>query len=154
MYLINNYVIIKYFLLKLTRIIFLCWFILISMISLIDIIDLNNKTRLKENILFNDIFLLTIENIPLRADELLFYAILFGAVIYFLELRKTKEFLILRINGISFWKAFIIVSIVPLMLGLLSIFILPTFLPILVFGIKLSMLVTNSIYDFEALFLK
>ena len=36
---------------------------------------------------------------------------------------------------------------------LLSIFILPTFLPILVFGIKLSMLVTNSIYDFEALFL-
>jgi lipopolysaccharide export system permease protein len=94
------------------------------MISLIDIIDLNNKTRLKENILFNDIFLLTIENIPLRADELLFYAILFGAVIYFLELRKTKEFLILRINGISFWKTFIIVSIVPLMFGFLSIFIL------------------------------
>ena len=33
---------------------------------------------------------------------------------------------------------------------LLPIFILPTFLPILVFGIKISMLVTNSIYDFGA----
>ena len=86
MYPNNNYAIIRYFLLKLIRVIFLCWFILISIISLIDIIDLNNKTRLKENILFNDIFLLTIENIPLRADELLFYAILFGAVIFFLEL--------------------------------------------------------------------
>jgi len=30
---------------------------------------------------------------------------------------------------------------------LLPIFILPTFLPILVFGIKISMLVTNSVYD-------
>ena len=33
---------------------------------------------------------------------------------------------------------------------LLSIFILPTFLPILVFGIKISMLLTNSIYDSSA----
>ena len=33
---------------------------------------------------------------------------------------------------------------------LLSIFILPTFLPILLFGIKISMLITNSIYDFSA----
>ncbi|MDG2355691.1 MAG: heme exporter protein CcmB [Paracoccaceae bacterium] len=33
---------------------------------------------------------------------------------------------------------------------LLSIFILPTFLPILLFGIKISMLVTNSIYDSSA----
>mgnify|MGYP001318545605 CR=1 FL=1 len=33
---------------------------------------------------------------------------------------------------------------------LLSIFILPTFLPILVFGIKISMLITNSIYDSSA----
>lgn len=36
---------------------------------------------------------------------------------------------------------------------LLSIFILPTFLPTLMFGIKISMLVLNSVYDFEALFL-
>ena len=34
-------------------------------------------------------FLLTIENIPLRADELLFYAILFGSVLYFLEFSLT-----------------------------------------------------------------
>mgnify|MGYP001185501504 FL=1 len=134
MYLKNNYAIIKYFLLKLTKVIFFCWFILISVISLIDIIDLNNKTRLKENILFNDILLLTIENIPLRADELLFYAILFGSVIYFLELRKTNELLILRINGISLWKTFIIVSIVPLMLGFISIFILN---PIISFSQKI-----------------
>lgn len=33
---------------------------------------------------------------------------------------------------------------------LLSIFILPTFLPILLFGIKISMLITNSIYDSSA----
>ena len=33
---------------------------------------------------------------------------------------------------------------------LLSIFILPTFLPILLFGIKISMLATNSIYDSSA----
>ena len=33
---------------------------------------------------------------------------------------------------------------------LLSIFILPTFLPILVFSIKISMLLTNSIYDSSA----
>ena len=90
MYLSNNFIIIKYFLLKLTRVILLCWLILTVIISLIDIIDLNNKTRLKENISFNDIFFLTIENIPLRADELLFYAILFGSVLYFLELRKAQ----------------------------------------------------------------
>ena len=134
MYLSNNFIIIKYFLLKLTKIILLCWLFLTVIISLIDIIDLNNKTRLKESVSFNDIFFLTIENIPLRADELLFYAILFGSVIYFLELRKTQEFLILRTNGVSFWKAFLIISIVPLMLGLLSIFILN---PIISFSQKI-----------------
>lgn len=36
---------------------------------------------------------------------------------------------------------------------LLSILILPTFLPILVFGIKISLLVINSIYDYVAFFI-
>ena len=122
----NNFhqTIISYFLLKLTKNIFFCWGVLVFVISFFDLIDLNNKTRLKENISINDIFLLTIENIPLRADELLFYSILFGSVFYYLELRKSQEFLILRTNGVSFWKAFFIISIVPLLFGLLSILIL------------------------------
>ncbi len=124
MYINNHFTIINYFLFSLTKLIVYCWLILISIISLIDLIDLNNKTRLKDNIKFNDIFLLTLENIPLRADELLFYAILFGSVVYFLELRKSQEFLILRTNGISFWKSFLIISIVPIAFGLFSIFIL------------------------------
>ena len=33
---------------------------------------------------------------------------------------------------------------------LLSIFILPTFLPIIIFGMKISILITNSTYDIMA----
>ena len=50
--------------------------------------------------------------------------ILFGSVFYYLELRKSQEFLILRTNGVSLWRAFFIISIVPLIFGLFSIFIL------------------------------
>ena len=124
MYINNHLTIINYFLFSLSKIIIYCWFVLISIISLIDLIDLNNKTRLKDNVKFNDIFLLTVENIPLRADELLFYAILFGSVIYFLEIKKSQEFLILRTNGISFWLSFVIISIVPIVFGIFSILLL------------------------------
>ena len=124
MYLNFNQKLVSYFLLKLTKNILFCWLILTLFISLFDLIDLNNKTRLKENISIDSLFLLTIQNFPLRADELLFYSILFGSVFYYLELRKSQEFLILRTNGVSLWRAFFIVSIVPLIFGLFSIFIL------------------------------
>ena len=99
--------IISYFLLKLTKNIFFCWGVLVFVISLFDLIDLNNKTRLKENISINDIFLLTIENIPLRADELLFYSILFGSVFYYLELRKSQEFLNLEQMELVYGRHFL-----------------------------------------------
>ena len=124
MYLNFNQRLVSYFLFKLTKNILFCWLILTLFISLFDLIDLNNKTRLKENISIDSLFLLTIQNFPLRADELLFYSILFGSVFYYLELRKSQEFLILRINGVSLWRAFFIISIVPLIFGLFSIFIL------------------------------
>ena len=124
MYLNFNQKLVSYFLLKLTKNILFSWLILTLLISLFDLIDLNNKTRLKENISIDSLFLLTIQNLPLRADELLFYSILFGSVFYYLELRKSQEFLILRINGVSLWRAFFIISIVPLIFGLFSIFIL------------------------------
>ena len=124
MYLNFNQKLVSYFLFKLTKNILFCWLILTLLISLFDLIDLNNKTRLKENISIDSLFLLTIQNLPLRADELLFYSILFGSVFYYLELRKSQEFLILRTNGVSLWRAFFIISIVPLIFGLFSIFIL------------------------------
>ncbi len=124
MYLNFNQKLVSYFLLKLTKNILFSWLILTLLISLFDLIDLNNKTRLKENISIDSLFLLTIQNLPLRADELLFYSILFGSVFYYLELRKSQEFLILRTNGVSLWRAFFTVSIVPLIFGLFSIFIL------------------------------
>ena len=124
MYLNFNQKLVSYFLFKLTKNILFCWLLLTLLISLFDLIDLNNKTRLKENISIDSLFLLTIQNLPLRADELLFYSILFGSVFYYLELRKSQEFLILRTNGVSLWRAFFIISIVPLIFGLFSIFIL------------------------------
>ncbi len=85
MYLNFNQKLVSYFLLKLTKNILFSWLILTLLISLFDLIDLNNKTRLKENISIDSLFLLTIQNLPLRADELLFYSILFGSVFYYLE---------------------------------------------------------------------
>ena len=76
MNLYKNQALLNYFLLKLTYSILASWAILISIISILDLSDLYNKTRLIEAISFNDIFLLTIENFPIRADDLLFYAIL------------------------------------------------------------------------------
>ena len=124
MYFNLNQKLVSYFLFKLTKYILFCWLILLFLISFFDLIDLNNKTRLKENISVESLFLLTIQNLPLRADEILFYSILFGSVFYYLELRKSQEFLILRTNGISLWRAFFIISIVPLVFGLFSILVL------------------------------
>ena len=124
MYFNLNQKLVSYFLFKLTKYILFCWLNLIFLISFFDLIDLNNKTRLKENISIDSLFLLTIQNLPLRADEILFYSILFGSVFYYLELRKSQEFLILRTNGISLWKAFFIISIVPLVFGIFSIVVL------------------------------
>ena len=93
---------------------------------------------------FNDIFFLTIENIPIRADDLLFYAILFGTVICFIELKKSQEFLILRVNGVSFWKSFVIISIVPLLFGIFSIFILN---PIVSFSQKIYSIHHDKLFE-------
>ena len=120
------------------------WAILISIISILDLSDLYNKTRLIESIAFNDIFFLTIENIPIRADDLLFYAILFGTVMCFLELKKSQEFLILRVNGISVWKSFVIISIVPLLFGIFSIFILN---PIVSFSQKIYSIHHDRLFE-------
>ena len=118
------YILTSYFSLKLSKSILLTWLILISIITILDISDLYNKTRLKNNITFDHIFLLTLESIPLRADTVLLYAVLFGTVLCFLELRKTQEFIILRINGLSIWKSFLMIAVVPLIFGILSILIL------------------------------
>ena len=144
MNLYKNQALLNYFLLKLTNNILMSWAILISIISILDLSDLYNKTRFIESIAFNDIFFLTIENIPIRADDLLFYAILFGTVMCFLELKKSQEFLILRVNGISVWKSFVIISIVPLLFGIFSIFILN---PIVSFSQKIYSIHHDRLFE-------
>ena len=144
MNLYKNQALLNYFLLKLANSILASWAVLISIISILDLSDLYNKTRLIESIYFKDIFFLTIENIPIRADDLLFYAMLFGAVICFLELKKSQEFLILRVNGVSFWKSFVIISIVPLFFGIFSIFILN---PIVSFSQKIYSIHHDKLFE-------
>ena len=122
---INKYkIIMTYFSLKLLKSISLTWAVLIGLVSIIDLSELYNRTRFKKNVDIDDIIIMTVENIPARAEVLLLYAILFGSVLCFLELRKTNEFIILRINGMSIWHSFLMIAVVPLLLGLMSILIL------------------------------
>ena len=64
----------------------------------------------------SDILIITIENIPARADNLLLYAVLFGSVFCFLELRKSQEFISLRLNGFSIWQSFTTIILVPIII--------------------------------------
>ena len=120
----RNIIIVKYFSLKLTKFILLSWIILIGIISTIDFSDLYNKTRFKESISIGDILIITIENMPARADNLLLYAVLFGSVFCFLELRKSQEFISLQLNGFSIWQSFTTIILVPIILGIMSILFL------------------------------
>ena len=120
----KNIIIVKYFSIKLLKFILSTWLILIGIISVIDFSDLYSKARDKENIGIGNLIIITMENLPARADELLLYAVLFGSVFCFLELRKSQEFISLGLNGFSIWQSFTTIVLVPVFLGIMSIFFL------------------------------
>ena len=119
-----NKIISLYLSLKLFRSILICLLVLLTIISLIDFSDLYFNSRFKENGSFSRTIIMTFQNIPILIDTLLLYSILFGSVLCFIELRKTQEIMILKVNGLSPWQIIIMLSIIPILISIFSLFLL------------------------------
>ena len=99
-----------------------CIFLLL--IFLIDTVELLRRSTSKTDITFGHVLQMAIYRLPFMGQETSTFAILFGGMIAFWRLTRSRELVIARAAGISAWQVLLPLLLLAMFLGILQISVL------------------------------
>ena len=99
-----------------------CIFLLL--IFLIDTVELLRRSTSKSNITFGHVLQMAVYRLPFMGQETSTFAILFGGMVAFWRLTRSRELVIARAAGISAWQVLLPLLLLAMFLGILQISVL------------------------------
>ncbi len=96
------------------------FFLFFCFILLVDVIELSRQLSNIEDVKFSSIFLVALFRAPAFAENVVPFAVLFGASSALLVLNKRLELVVARASGVSAWQFLFPLAATAFVLGLLS----------------------------------
>lgn len=110
----------RYFTLRFLRAVMLFFFTCTMLILLVDFVELTRKSADKENIHLTSLIFLALLRTPSLSEQILPFAILFGAMGSILSLNRKFEIIIARAAGLSAWQFLMPLAITAFIIGTVS----------------------------------
>ncbi|MDJ0947841.1 MAG: LPS export ABC transporter permease LptG [Alphaproteobacteria bacterium] len=89
----------------------------VSIVFLIDTIELLRRASGKENVSLSTVLEMALFKLPHMAQELLPFAILFGAMLAFWRLNRNSELIAIRAFGVSVWQFLFPILVITALIG-------------------------------------
>lgn len=109
----------------------LALFGLLSITTLVDVVELIRRTSGREGVPFHIIITMTFLKVPYLATKLIPYAVLIGSMMALTRLTRTQELIIARSAGVSVWQFLSPAMVVVFTLGIFVVGLLNPFSAIL-----------------------
>lgn len=105
---------------------FMVWFgtvflALLGITFLLDTVELMRRAAAKEDATLDVVFAMSLFKLPHMAQELLPFAILFGGMLVFARLTRSRELVVTRAAGISVWQFLLPALLLALFIGAFNI---------------------------------
>ncbi|MGQ3676590.1 LPS export ABC transporter permease LptG [Xanthobacter sp. TB0139] len=109
-----------YFARRFTWAVALIFFSCVSLIMLVDFLEMARRTADRENVTTTMLALVTIYRTPAFTEQLLPFAVLFGAMATFVMLSRNLELVVARAVGLSVWQFIAPAIIVAFLIGVFA----------------------------------
>lgn len=105
---------------------FMFWFAsvfvsLLGVIFLLDTIELMRRAAAKAHVTLDVVLAMALLKLPMMAQEILPFAILFSGMLVFARLTRNRELVVARAAGISVWQFLLPVLLLALLIGVFNI---------------------------------
>lgn len=101
---------------------FFCVFaVLLCVVFLFDVIELLRRAASSDNITVGMILKMGLLKLPFMGQELFPFAVLFGAMVAFWRLTRSRELMVTRAAGVSAWQFLLPVLVLAFLLGVVKI---------------------------------
>lgn len=89
----------------------------ICLVFLIDTVELLRRASGKQDVTFSTVLQMAVFQLPMMVQELLPFAVLFGAMLAFWRLNRTSELVAIRSFGVSVWQFLLPVILITALVG-------------------------------------
>jgi lipopolysaccharide export system permease protein len=100
---------------------------LISIIFMLDLVELMRRASSKKQATLDIIAQMALLKVPLMAQEILPFAVLFGGMLVFSQLTRAHELVVVRAAGVSVWQFLFPVLVITFLAGCFSVMIFNPF---------------------------
>ena len=104
---------------------FLAIFLLLSMVSfIVDFVEILRRSAAKPNVTFGIVLDMSLLKLPFLASHMVVFSVLFGAMIAFTRLSRSRELIVVRAAGVSAWQFLAPILAIAFLIGVAKIAVL------------------------------